>query len=102
MSSEPECPKGGDCPYPPTCAGLGHCELEEPVAAYNRRYVVVSPDNRDILDTKFCSITQLHSGDMNIEELRRRLIITRYPSEQAAREAEASLNLHSLSEPVKE
>lgn len=73
---------------------------ETPIKAYNRRYVVIAnadgSPGREILDTKYCSLT-VWAGLSTIARavLAQRLIVTRYPSAAAASEAEDSLNEHA-------
>lgn len=64
----------------------------DPILPYSRRYVVVGEEQREILDTHFYSIPDYYHNPNHRESLARLLVLTRYPSRIAAREAELSLN----------
>lgn len=65
----------------------------DPILPYSRRYVVVGDEERDILDTKYVNINDYYIlSDGQKTYLAEKLVLTRYPSRLAAREAELALN----------
>lgn len=65
--------------------------------AYNRRYVVVN--ERDVLDTKFCSVTEfLRRQHGQVATLAAALVVTRYPSAQREDEMSRKIKEYEISD----